>query len=112
MTPICGAYIASYVCQKFTLNGPFLQHNFKKLRNNIEKSKPGGKRRLKINGKDVTWGQFTDAFEFDQNFSSLKIHERLTEEHFNLDSCTKMRNHLAEDVLNKKMLFLMQVKFL
>lgn len=37
------------------------------------------------------------------------VHERLTEQHFELDSAAKMRNHLAEDVLGRKMLFLLKV---
>ena len=45
----------------------------------------------------------------DQTNFSLPVHEKLAEQHFELDSATKMRNHLAEDVLDKMMLFLMQV---
>lgn len=41
---------------------------------------------------------------------SLPLHERLTTQHFELDPASKMRNHLAEEVLDDKMLFLMQVK--
>jgi len=58
----------------------------------------------------VTWQQFKDAFNWDQKSFSLPLHEKLTDQHFNLDPASKMRNHLAEDVLDDKMLFLMQVK--
>ena len=34
--------------------------------------------------------------------NSLKIHERLTKEHFNLGYASRMRNHFAEDILSKK----------
>lgn len=70
----------------------------------------GKPRSLKIQGKNVTWQQFKDAFQWDQKSFSLPLHEKLTDQHFNLDPASKMRNHLAEDVLDDKMLFLMQVK--
>ena len=58
----------------------------------------------------MTWQQFKDAFNWDQKSFSLPLHEKLTDQHFNFDPASKMRNHLAEDVLDDKMLFLMQVK--
>ena len=89
----------------------FSQHNIKKIRNNIEKSNASGKPRcLMIKGKNVTWQYFKDAFNWDQKSFSLPLHEKLTDQHFNLDPASKMRNHTAEDVLDDKMLFLMQVK--
>ena len=88
----------------------FFQHNLKKVRNNIQKSNLSEKPRcLRIRGKNIIWQQFKDAYKWDQSSCSLPIHENLTENHFELDSAAKMRNHLAEDVLNNKMLFLMQV---
>ena len=57
----------------------------------------------------IIWSQLEAAYNFDQDFTSLHIHERLTEHHFNLDPSSKMRNHLAEDVLNKSMHYLMIV---
>ena len=50
-----------------------------------------------------------EAYNFDQNNTSIHIHEKLTEQHFHLDPADKMRNHLAEDVLDKRMLYLVQV---
>ena len=41
--------------------------------------------------------------------NSLKIHKRLTKEHFNLGYASRMRNHFAKDVLVKKMLNLLPV---
>ena len=58
----------------------------------------------------MTWQQFKDAFQWDQKSFSLPLHEKLTDQHFNLDPASKMRNRLAEDVLDDKMLFLMQVE--
>ena len=86
------------------------QHNIKKIRNNIEKSNKSGKPRcLQIHGKEITWTQLKSAFNWDQKTFSLPLHEKLTMQHFDLDSASKMQNRLAEDVLDTKMLFLMQV---
>ena len=86
------------------------QHNFKKIRNNVEKSNESKKPKcLMIEGKSVTWKMFKEAFNWDQSSCSLPLHERLTPLHFEMDPAARMRNHLAEDVLDNKMLFLMQV---
>lgn len=54
----------------------FIQHNIKKIRNNIRKSNKSGKPCcLKIKGKNVTWQQFKDAFNWDQKTCSLPLHE-------------------------------------
>ena len=80
------------------------------MRNNIEKSNLAGKPRcLTVAGKQILWTHFVNAYKFDQTKTSIHIHERLKEEHFNLDPALRMRNHLAEDVLDKKMHFLMMV---
>jgi hypothetical protein len=50
---------------------------------------------------------FYDLFLWDQQ-NALQIHRKLTKEHFNLDSQMKMRNHLAEEVLNIDMLHAMK----
>ena len=60
--------------------------------------------------KTIQWSHLYQAYKWDQTRNSLKIHERLTEDHFKLGYATRMRNHLAEDVLSKKMLYLLQVK--
>ena len=88
----------------------FLQHNFKKIRNNIEKSNEAGKPRcLTVAGKRILWKHLIDAYKFDQSLTSIHIHEKLKEEHFQLDPALRMRNHLAEDVLDKRMHFLIKV---
>ena len=61
--------------------------------------------------KTIEWRHLYQAYKWDQSNNSLKIHERLTEEHFNLGYASKMRNHLAEEVLSKKMIYLLQVLF-
>ena len=88
----------------------FLQHNFKKIRNNIEKSNEAGKPRcLTVAGKRILWKHLIDAYKFDQSLTSIHIHEKLKEEHFQLDPALRMRNHLAEDVLDNRMHFLIKV---
>lgn len=89
------------------------QHNIKKIRNNLHKSNNNVKPRcLTIGGKSMTWQHFRDAFEWDQQSFSLPLHEKLTPQHLDLDTAAIMRNKLAEDVLDNKMLFLMQVKMI
>ena len=88
----------------------FLQHNFKKIRNNIEKSNEAGKPRcLTVAGKRILWKHLLDAYKFHQTLTSIHVHEKLTEEHFQLDPALRMRNYLAEDVLDKRMHFLIKV---
>ncbi|CAH3123779.1 unnamed protein product, partial [Porites lobata] len=86
------------------------KHNIKKIRNNILKSNDITKkpRCLQKGNKTITWAQFKAAYDWDQNSFSLPLHEKLTLQHFELDPSSKMRNHLAENVLDSKMLFLMQ----
>lgn len=86
------------------------QHNFKKIRNNVEKSSAHGSARcLTYNREHIFWIYWREAYEWDQANNSCPIHEKLKEEHFNLTPSSRMRNGLAEDVLDKKMLYLMEV---
>lgn len=82
----------------------------KKLRNNVSKSHPKGTRNLTVGQQPIAWKQWADAFHWDQKTNSLPFHHRLTVNHFELSSANKMRNHLAEQVLNRDMLNLMKVK--
>ena len=50
-----------------------------------------------------------DAYEWDQTNHSLPLHERLTDAHFDLTPRSRMRNSLAEEVLDERMLYLMEV---
>ncbi|KAK3738201.1 hypothetical protein QZH41_012782, partial [Actinostola sp. cb2023] len=87
------------------------KHNFKKIRNNILKStldSNNGTRCLSIGDKNILWEQFVNAFHYDQGEFSLSYNEKLTLEHFELDPASKMRNHLAEEVLDRDMLSLMK----
>lgn len=103
--------------EKFTTINPYTREPLVFLmdpyvRNNIEKSKAGGVRYLSkgATGQHIEGQHFKKAYEWDQHNSTLKIHEKLREEHFSLGYANKMRNHLACDVLNKNMLFLMKVR--
>lgn len=86
-----------------------VKHVIKKLRNNVEASKLANKtekgRYLLLNEKPIIWEHFEEAFKFNRQ-NGFRIHRRLTKEHIELTSATKMRNKLAEEVLNRDMLFL------
>lgn len=83
-----------------------IKHNIKKIRNGIEKS-DGTKKNLKINGKDVRWSHFVEAYKFDES-KVFKTNRKLTDEHIFLNSISKMRNALAENVLSEDMLWLFE----
>ena len=53
------------------------------------------------------WDHVEAAYQFNTQ-SGFRIHRYLTKEHVELTSSTKMRNRLAEQVLDKDMLFLMK----
>ena len=78
----------------------------------MEKSATRGTREFTIGDETILWEHLKAAYEYDVRTNSLKTHRRLTEEHFNLSSAAKMRNHLADDVLGEDMLELMLVSTL
>lgn len=85
-------------------------HTFKKIRNNIMKSGNHNKstRLLKLaDGKEVQWTMWVDAYKFDRT-NPVQIHRKLTNEHIFPNQSEKMRNKLAEEVLNADMLTLME----
>lgn len=85
-------------------------HVIKKIRNNISKSTSSthGKRRLSVSGHYVLWCHFLNAHMWDIRHNPLPIHYHLTFEHFEVTNESKMRNKLAEDVLGREMLHLME----
>ena len=84
----------------------------KKLQNNVEKSHPNGStKKLTVGGLFIFWDHLKEAYEWDQRHNSCPIHEKLTEDHFHLNPSSKMRNKLAEDVLDRKMLILVKVYY-
>ena len=79
-----------------------VKHNLKKIRNGLLKSN-GIDKSLEVAGSAVKWSHFQEAHDY--NKSHLwKIHQKLSDEHFELTGPNKMRNKLAEDVLDSEML--------
>lgn len=85
-------------------------HLMKKIRNNLSKSiyKPQSKRCLNHKGHFILWEHLYNAYIWDISNNPFPVHRKLNHEHFNLNGESKMRNHLAEEVLNKDMLHLVQ----
>ena len=85
-------------------------HVVKKLRNSIYSSgqNENAKRWITHPLGYVEWDHFYDAYIWDQKNHNLRLHRKLTNDHFHLNNALKMRNHLADQVLNSDMLFLMQ----
>lgn len=79
-----------------------ISHVLKKIRNNIYKSGESAccKRNLKIQDKFIEWDHFKDAYLWDISSNPFPIHHKLTQEHIFLTSENKMRNYLADDVLD------------
>lgn len=88
-----------------------IKHVIKKIRNSYEASRGKNKyvagRYLIMNGKPVVWDHIEEAYNFNTQ-QGFRIHRHLTKEHIDLTSSSKMRNKLAEQVLDKDMLFLMK----
>lgn len=86
-----------------------ISHVLKKIRNNILKSgiNDGNNRFTRNltlpNGFPVQWQMFIDAYKWDTQ-NGLQLNRKLSNEHIFPDSQQKMRNHLAEEVLNCEML--------
>ena len=82
----------------------------KKIRNSLYSSgrEQDHKRLISHPFSFIEWAHFRDAYMWDNANHTLRIHRKLTSEHFYLNNALKMRNHLAEQVLNSDMLLLMQ----
>ena len=86
------------------------KHCLKKIRNSIESSRlanTGRKRKLCKDGNCIVWDHWIQAHNFNQSLGITK-HAKLTSDHIYLTNELKMRNHLAEQVLNRDMLLLMK----
>ncbi|KAK3099914.1 hypothetical protein FSP39_011714 [Pinctada imbricata] len=86
-------------------------HVMKKLRNNVSKSGYGAshlKKSLYVNSHFIYWNHLYSAHIWDVSHNPFPVYHKLTHEHFFLTSESKMRNHLAEEVLNKEMLHLIE----
>ena len=82
-------------------------HVIKKIRNSLLKSRSGGVRTIEdASGRLVMWDFWVEAFNHSRS-APLEIHRKLTYKHVFPENADKMRNHLAEEVLNEDMLQLM-----
>lgn len=106
-------------CKPFKTKNPYnfkevafimdVSHVIKKIRNNILSSgtAKGHTRFLTLPSNDIIqWQIFIDCFRWDKG-NSFQLHKNLTNEHIILSCHSKMRNHLAEDILNTEMLHCM-----
>lgn len=107
--------------KQFTVTNPFYpsqsvtmimdySHNMKKLRNNINSSgnKSFSTRQLTKDDQLIVWDFWIEAYTWDKQFNTpIRVHQKLTDEHIFLNKTSKMRNHLAEQVLDRDMLNLM-----
>ncbi|CAG2224496.1 unnamed protein product [Mytilus edulis] len=60
-------------------------------------------------GNFIEWNHFKRAYSWDISTHPFPVHHKLSQDHFYLTSEAKMRNHLAEDVLNADMYHLMKL---
>lgn len=82
-------------------------HVAKKIRNSILSSESGSKvRELMLEGKAIFWSMWEEAWQWDRQ-NPIQIHRKLSRSHIQLDDSSKVRNHLAEEVLDCNMLQLM-----
>ena len=82
-------------------------HVFKKIRNSLLKSGfDKSIRRIEFNGGLILWDYFISAYQWDKG-NILSVHQKLTHEHIFPNQPAKMRNHLAEQVLDDDMLNMM-----
>lgn len=84
-------------------------HVIKRVRNNVLKSGNGRTFTRSLCFKqNIAWEHWVNAFKWDRDTNAFPLHRKLTNEHFFLSQESKMRNHLAEDVMDKEMLHLME----
>ena len=84
-------------------------HVVKKIRNSMYASGDDctHKRQIIHPKGRIVWEVLVKAYQWDISTNFLRIHRKLTRDHFNLTNTLKMRNHLAEYVLNSDMLLLL-----
>ena len=105
-----GTYIARSTCNFNATIACIMDysHVIKKILNSVfaSGSDQEHKRSLTHPSGNIYWENFTYTFTWDCNTHYLRIHRKLTNDHFNLNSYLEMRNHLAEQVLYSYMLIL------
>jgi len=82
----------------------------KKIRNSLISSgvHSYNKRLIEKGGITIVWDHWIDASKWDSRTNSRLVYHKLTQSHLHPDSGDKMRNHLADEVLNEDMLHLMR----
>ena len=60
-----------------------------------------------LNGKYIHWEHWRKAYFWDISSNSFPIHRKLKQDHMFLTNESKMRNNLAEEVLDSDMHHLM-----
>lgn len=92
------------MCQDFS-------HNIKKIRNGILKSGDSSgihTRKLKLGNQYIVWKYWIDAVKWDREVNSRTLGYNITDTHLYPNCPEKMRNHLAEEMLDADFLFLMK----
>ena len=81
-------------------------HVMNKIRNNVSNSgfKPVHKKQLLLKGHHIIWEHWYKACIWGTTANSLKVYPQLNNDHFVSEFAAKMRNKLAEDVLNENLL--------
>ncbi len=83
----------------------------KKLRNGVLSSGDGDKHKRKLmkGGLKIVWAYWLGAVAWDRKTNSRPLHHKIKQEHLHPNGPEKMRNHLAEDMLDQNMLHLMKM---
>ncbi len=85
-------------------------HVIKRVRNNILNSgtHPHCTRICTVRSKQIVWDHWIKCYHWDRATNPMRVNQHLTDEHIFLTQELKMRNHLAEQVLNDDMLHLFE----
>ena len=85
-------------------------HNVKKIIKNIYFSRDHDtcSRELKLHNKCVVWQHWIQAYHWDHKHYTVRIHQKLTDEHIFFTKALKLRDHLSEEMLDRNMLHQMK----
>ena len=111
--PYVSKYASPNICNlnRMVYHTQDFSHNMKKLRNGCLSSgdlKGLHSRKLELKEMPIVWKQWEDAVQWDRTVNSRPIHYKVTDSHLHPNISEKMRNHLAEDMLDENMLHLME----
>ena len=85
-------------------------HDMKKIRNSLLKSGTMSfhTRRIKVHGSYVFWYQLVKAVQWDRGNNLRPLSYKITDNHLYPNQSEKMRNHLAEQMLDADMLHIVR----